>query len=86
VPLLPASLIEPLWAEFAALIGAEECPEFSPSHPWGCHRRRVPDRVVFDRVIAALVHSSGYERLALVFRSFLALSLIRGPRGHAGDV
>jgi len=34
VPLLPASLIEPLWAEFAALIGAEECPEFSPSHPW----------------------------------------------------
>jgi Transposase DDE domain len=64
VPLLPASLIEPLWAEFAALIGAEECPEFSPSHPWGCHRRRVPDRVVFDRVIAALVHGSGYERLA----------------------
>ena len=30
MPLLPASLIEPLWAEFAALIGAEECPQFSP--------------------------------------------------------
>ncbi|WP_214371487.1 IS5 family transposase, partial [Pseudonocardia sp. H11422] len=27
-------------------------------------RRRIPDRVVFDHVIAALVHGSGYERLA----------------------
>jgi hypothetical protein len=62
--LLPASLIEPLWVEFAALIGSAERPEFSPTHPWGCHRRRIPDRVVFDHVIAALVHGTGYERLA----------------------
>ena len=64
MPLLPASLVEPLWVEFAALIGAEDRPEFSPTHPWGCHRRRVPDRVVFEHVTAALVHGSGYERLA----------------------
>jgi len=24
--------------------------EFSPSHPWGCHRRRIPDRVVVEHV------------------------------------
>ena len=64
MPLLPASLIEPLWVEFAALIRADARPEFTPTHPWGCHRRRVPDRVVFDHVIAALVHGSGYERIA----------------------
>jgi hypothetical protein len=64
VPLLPASLIEPLWVEFAALIGTDQRPEFDPAHPLGCHRRRVDDRVVFDRVIAALVHGSGYERVA----------------------
>ena len=64
VPLSPASLIEPLWVEFATLIGSAERPEFSPTHPWGCHRRRVPDRVVFDHMIAALVHGSGYERIA----------------------
>ncbi|MER7433264.1 IS5 family transposase [Pseudonocardia alni] len=64
MPLLPASLIEPLWVEFAALIGSPARPEFSPAHPWGCHRRRVSDRVVFDHVIAALVHGSGYERIA----------------------
>jgi hypothetical protein len=64
VPLLPASLTEPLWVEFAALIESDQRPEFSPSHPWGCHRRRIPDRIVFDHVIAALVHGSGYERVA----------------------
>ncbi|HEY6425028.1 MAG TPA: IS5/IS1182 family transposase, partial [Pseudonocardiaceae bacterium] len=64
MPLLPASLIEPLWVEFSTLIGSAERPEFSPTHPWGCHRRRIPDRVVFDHMIAALVHGSGYERLA----------------------
>lgn len=64
MPLLPASLIEPLWVEFAALIGASERPEFVASHPWGCHRRRVADRVVFEHVLAALVHGSGYERIA----------------------
>jgi hypothetical protein len=56
--------MEPLWVEFAALIGAEDRPEFTPTHPWGCHRRRIPDRVVFEHVIAALVHGTGYERLA----------------------
>jgi Transposase DDE domain len=64
VPVLPASLIEPLWVEFAAVIGSEERPEFSPTHPWGCHRRRIPDRVVFEHLVAALVHGSGYERIA----------------------
>lgn len=64
MPVLPASLIEPLWVEFATLIGSGDRPEFCPTHPWGCHRRRIPDRVVFDHVIAALVHGSGYERIA----------------------
>lgn len=65
MPLIPASLIEPVWVEFAALIGTEDRPEYDPSHPLGCHRHRVADRVVFDCVIAALVHGSGYERVAV---------------------
>ena len=63
MPLLPASLTESLWVEFAALIESDR-PYFDPTHPWGCHRRRIPNRVVFDHVIAALVHGSGYERIA----------------------
>lgn len=65
MPVLPLSLIEPAWAEFAVLLGVEEVPEFSPTHPLRCHRRRIPDRVVFDLVLAALVHGSGYERIAV---------------------
>jgi hypothetical protein len=41
-----------------------ELPQFQPGHPLGCHRRRVPGRVVFEHVVAALVHGSGYERIA----------------------
>jgi hypothetical protein len=65
VPLLPSSVTEPAWVEFAALVGVSDRPEFSPDHPWGCHRRRVADRVVFEHVLAALVHGSGYERTAV---------------------
>jgi hypothetical protein len=35
-----------------------------PTHPLGCHRKRIADRRVFEHVIAALVHGSGYERIA----------------------
>jgi len=64
VPLLPASLTEPLWVQFSTLLKDDDRPEFVADHPWGCHRRRIPDRVVFDHVLAALVHGSGYERIA----------------------
>jgi len=63
VPVVPSCLLEPIWGEFCALIGGER-PPFDPCHPLGCHRRRISDRVVFEHVVAALVHGSGYERIA----------------------
>jgi hypothetical protein len=51
-----------VWVQFAALV--PERPAVAPTHPLGRHRARVPDRVVFEHVIAALVHGSGYERIA----------------------
>lgn len=54
--------MEPLWDQFAALL--PERPAVAPTHPLGCHRERIPDRVVFEHVLAALVHGSGYERIA----------------------
>jgi transposase len=62
VPALPVCLFEPLWVQFSALL--PERPRFASTHPLGCHRQRVADRVVFEHVIAALVHGSGYERIA----------------------
>jgi transposase len=54
--------LDPIWSQFVALL--PERPAVAPTHPLGCHRRRVPDRVVFEHVVAALVHGSGYERIA----------------------
>jgi hypothetical protein len=51
-----------MWHEFAALLPPR--PAVAPGHPLGCHRPRVPDRLVFEHVVAALVHGSGYERIA----------------------
>ena len=62
MPVLPVCLLEPLWDQFSALL--PERPRVSPSHPLGCHRPRIDDRVVFEHVLAALVHGSGYERIA----------------------
>jgi transposase len=62
VPALPVCLVDPLWEQFAALLPVR--PVVAPSHPLGCHRRRIPERVVFEHVLAALVHGSGYERIA----------------------
>jgi transposase len=62
VPVLPACLLEPLWVQFSALL--PEHPVVSPTPPLGCHRPRIPDRVIFEHVVAALVHGSGYERIA----------------------
>jgi len=62
MPVLPASLFEPLWVHFAALLPGHS--RVVPTHPLGCHRERIADRLVFEHVIAALVHGSGYERIA----------------------
>ena len=62
MPVVPVCLLEPLWAQVSALL--PERPRVSPTHPLGCHRQRISDRVVFEPVVAAPVHGSGYERIA----------------------
>jgi transposase len=58
VPALPSCLLTPLRAQFLALL-----PERRVQHPLGCHRPRIPDAVVFDKLVQALVFGCGYERL-----------------------
>src|SRR5215210_4829891 len=59
---MPSCLLDPVWVQVAALL--PDRPAVDPTHPLGCHRPRIPDRVVFEHVVAALVHGSGYERIA----------------------
>jgi transposase len=59
VPALPPYLIEPIWQQFAALI-----PQRQKTHPLGCHRPRIPDRVIFEKLVQVLVFGCAYERIA----------------------
>jgi transposase len=59
VPALPSSVLEPLWVQIAALL-----PTRQVHHPLGCRRRRIPDRVVFDKLVQVLVFGCGYRRIA----------------------
>jgi transposase len=59
VPALPSSVLEPLWVQVAALL-----PTRQVHHPLGCHRSRIPDRIVFDKLIQVLVFGCGYRRIA----------------------
>jgi transposase len=59
VPALPSSVLEPLWVQISALL-----PTRHDTHPLGCHRPRIPDRIVFDKLIQVLVFGCGYRRIA----------------------
>jgi hypothetical protein len=60
VPALPSSVLEPLWVQIAALL-----PTRQVYHPLGCHRPRIPDRIVFDKLVQVLVFGCGYRRIAI---------------------
>jgi len=62
VPALPSWLIEPLWDQFATLLPPRKT--YVATHPWGCHRRRIADRVVFDKLIQVLRFGCSYEAIA----------------------
>jgi len=59
VPALPSSVIDPIWDQFAALL-----PDRKVAHPLGCHRPRIPDRIVFDKLIQVLVLGAAYNKIA----------------------
>jgi len=59
VPAVPSSIIEPIWDQFAGLLPAHQAP-----HPLGCHRARIPDRIVFDKLVQVLVFGCAYARIA----------------------
>ena len=59
MPALPPYVIEPIWQQFLALL-----PSRQTNHPLGCHRPRIPDRVVFEKLVQVLVFGCAYWRIA----------------------
>lgn len=59
VPALPPYIIEPIFEQFKALL-----PEREDNHPLGCHRPRIPDRTIFEKLVQVLVFGCAYRRIA----------------------
>ena len=62
MPALPSWLLDPLWDQFAALL--PDRPVYVPAHPLGCHRPRIADRIVFDKLIQVLRFGCSYASIA----------------------
>ncbi len=59
MPVGPSCISEPLWGQVRSLLPARPV-----AHPLGCHPLRVPDRVVFEKLVQVLVFGCAYERIA----------------------
>ena len=59
MPAIQPNIIEPIWEQFEALL-----PERRANHPLGCHRPRIPERVVFEKLVEILVFGCAYWRIA----------------------
>jgi transposase len=62
VPAIPSWLLEPLWDQFAALL--PDRPVYVPSHPLGCHKPRIADRIIFEKLIQVLRFGCSYASIA----------------------
>jgi transposase len=59
MPAIQSYFIEPIWKQFSVLL-----PERKVKHPLGCHRSRIPDRIVFEKLLQVLVFGCAYWRIA----------------------
>jgi hypothetical protein len=59
MPAIQSCFIEPIWDQFEGLL-----PEHEDGHSLGCHRPRVADRLVFDKLVEVAVYGRAYRRIA----------------------
>lgn len=59
MPAVPSCILDPLWEQVRVLL-----PDRVDQHPLGCHRPRVGDRVLFDKLVQVVVFGVGYRLVA----------------------
>ena len=62
MPGIPSWLLEPLRDQFAALL--PDRPVYDPAHPLGCHRQRIADRIIFEKLVQVLRFGCSYASIA----------------------
>ena len=59
MPAIQSCFIEPIWDQLSALL-----PARLSDHTLGCHRPRIPDRLIFDKLVQVAVFGCAYWRIA----------------------
>ncbi len=59
MPAVPSCILDPIWHQVQALL-----PVRDDRHPLGCHRPRIDDRLVFDKLVQVLVFGCAYQKVA----------------------
>ena len=78
MPAIQPYIIEPIFEQFCALL-----PDREVDHPLGCHRPRIPDLVVFEKLLQVLVFGCAYWRIADKECSATTLRRRRVDRGRS---
>ena len=60
MPAISPYIIDPIWEQFEVLLPERNVLD----HPLGCHNPRIPDKVVFEKLVEVLVFGCAYERIA----------------------
>lgn len=79
MPALPSCRIEPRWVQREPLFPARSAP-----HALGCHRPRIPDRSICERLVQVLVFGAADWRVADTTCSATTLRRRRDERSTAG--
>lgn len=59
MPAVSPYIIEPIFEQFADLLPVRE-----EAHPLGCHNPRIPEKVVFDKLVQVLIFGCAYAKIA----------------------
>lgn len=59
MPAVPSCILDPIWQQIQPLL-----PKPDDRHPLGCHKPRIDDRVVFDKLVQVLVFGCAYDKIA----------------------
>ena len=72
---MPSWLLEPLWDQFVALL--PDRPVHAPSHPLGCHKPRIGDRIIFEKLMQVLQFGCSGTALILLGVYLITEQLVR---------
>ena len=74
---LEPEVVDALWATIEPMLPARD-----DSHPLGCHRRRVPDRLCFRGILIRLVTGASWVDIEAILDHQVSDTTLRTRRGR----